>query len=79
MLAKDSTLDQTLAVFAECPDCSALVLSYARSRLCPSMQGHEELRALTCDRCGAVFDVAGDEFLLRSIQASWLVSPDLAN
>ncbi len=72
MPEKDSNFDQTLALCAECPDCDALVLSYASSRLAPAMGGDEDLWALTCDRCGAVFDVLGDELLVRPVPVSWL-------
>ena len=80
MHKKDSKFDRILAVFTECPDCDALVLSYASAHFAPAMQGNEDRRALTCDRCGTVFDVPGAELLLRSIPASWLLSkPDVAN
>lgn len=80
MLEKNSTAERILAVFAECPTCDALVLSYASSRSGPAMQGNEDHWALTCDRCGAAFDIPGDEVLLRSIPASWLLSkPDVSN
>ena len=77
MLEKDSSFGQIHAVCAVCPECNALVLSYAPYRA----SGTEEIWALTCDRCGGVFDVRGDEFLLPSIPVSWLVSKpdDLAN
>ncbi len=77
---KDSNFDQTLALCAECPDCDALVLSYASSHFAPAMCGDEDLWALTCDRCGAVFDIPGDELLVRPVPVSWLVdTPSLAN
>jgi hypothetical protein len=74
MPEKDSNFDQTLALCAECPDCDALVLGYASSHSAPATCVDEELWVLTCDRCGAVFSVPGDELLLRSIPVSWLHS-----
>jgi len=80
MLEKDLIFDQALAIFAECPDCEGLVLSYTSSHFVPPMRGDEELWMLTCDRCGAVFDVRGEELLVKSIPATWLLSkPEMAN
>ena len=80
MLEKDSIYGDALARCAECPDCHALVLSYASSRGISSTYGDEELWALTCDRCGAFFHATGDELLVRSVPVSWLVdNTSLAN
>ena len=80
MVEKSSTFDRTLAMFAQCSNCDALVLSYASSHFPALMPGNEERWSLTCDRCGTVFYVSGDEVLLPSIPASWLFSkPNLAN
>lgn len=77
MLDKDFSFGQIHAVCAVCPECNAPVLSYAPYRVSPGQKGTEDIWVLTCDRCGAVFDVRGDELLLPSIPLSWLVSkPD---
>ena len=80
LVKQDTAFDRTLALFAECPDCDALVLSYASSHHSPTIAENEDRWTMTCDRCGAKFDIPGDELLLRSIPASWLLStPDWAN
>jgi hypothetical protein len=80
MFEQGFRFEQTLASFAECPDCCALVLSYAPSEVAPAIHGDEELWELACDRCGAVFFVPEDELLVRSVPVSWLLAnPNLAN